>query len=131
MIGYLLEKQPELFKSAIEDQFSRLKVDKEAREDQKEVKEQSDSEAPSEAGSTTSTDITLSGLSDRIDQLKEAEASATIEDLMYMCILEEFMKLGANMLPPSENYTDVPGVNLQPLMEDVHSNQAMELVRLK
>lgn len=131
MIGYLLEKQPELFKSAIEDQFSRLKVDKEAREDQKEVKEQSDSEAPSEAGSTTSTDITLSGLSDRIDQLKEAEASATIEDLMYMCILEEFMKLGVSMLPPSENYTDVPGVNLQPLMEDVHSNQAMELVRLK
>ena len=131
MIGYLLEKQPELFKSAIEDQFSRLKVDKEAREDQKEVKEQSDSEAPSEAGSTTSTDITLSGLSDRIDQLKEAEASATIEDLMYMCILEEFMKVGVSMLPPSENYTDVPGVNLQPLMEDVHSNQAMELVRLK
>lgn len=129
MIGYLLEKQPELFKHAIEDQFTRLKEDKEARQKQQEAAEESDSGAPSDV-SSTSTDITLSGLSDRIDQVKEAEASATIEDLMYMCILEEFMKLGVGMLPPAENYTDVPGVNLKPLMEDVHTSQAMDMVRL-
>lgn len=130
MIGYILEKQPELFKSAIEDQFLRLKNDKEARHKQQEEESSAaPSEAGSEAPSTTSTDLTLSGLSDRILEVKDAESRATVEDLMYMCILEEFMKLGVGMLPPSENYTDVPSVNLQPLMEDVHTNQAMDLVR--
>lgn len=126
MLGYILEKQPELFKSAIEDQFLRLKDEKDARERQQQ--EQSSSEA-TEATESKSTGLVLTGLSDRIQEVKDAENRATVEDLMYMCILEEFMKLGVTMLPPAENYTDVPTVNLQPLMEDVHTNQAMDLVR--
>jgi hypothetical protein len=123
MIGYILEKQPELFRSAIEDQFVRLKKEKQER-----TKQQEEASSAAQA-SSASTELTLSGLSNRIQQVKDAESRATVEDLMYMCILEEFLKLGVNMLPPASNYTDVPSVNLQPLMDDVHTSQAMDLVR--
>lgn len=52
-----------------------------------------------------------------------------VEDLMYMCVLESFMELGISMLPRSDNYTDAAAVSLQPLMEGVHSKEALDLVR--
>lgn len=48
---------------------------------------------------------------------------------MYMCVLENFMELGISMLPRTDNYTDVAAMSLQPLMEGVHSKEALDLVR--
>jgi hypothetical protein len=133
MMAYYLEMQPDLFKTAIEDQFLRLQSEKQAREDleqkAREEEEQQQSDSEGKAPDAESTGITLSGLTNRIQEVRDAERRATVEDLMYMCILEEFIKLGVGMLPRVENYTDVPAVKLHPLMEDVHSGQAMELVR--
>lgn len=53
-----------------------------------------------------------------------------VEDLMYMCVLENFMELGISMLPRSDNYTAVAAVSLQPLMEGVHTKEALDLVWL-
>lgn len=53
-----------------------------------------------------------------------------VEDLMYMCVLESFVELGISMLPRTDNYTDVPAMSLQPLMEGVHSQEALDLVCL-
>lgn len=53
-----------------------------------------------------------------------------VGDLMYMCVLESFMELGISMLPRSDNYTDLPAVSLQPLMDGVHTKEALDLVWL-
>lgn len=39
------------------------------------------------------------------------------------------MKLGVELLPKMDNYVDVDSVTLTPLMEGVHTREAVELVR--
>lgn len=126
MLAYYLEMEPELFESAVEDQFKRIKQQRD------EAIEASETESESEGtpvGASQSTDITLSGLSERIQAVEERERQATVEDLMYMCILEEFIKLNIGMLPKMDNYTDIDSISLSPLMEGVHTREALDLVR--
>jgi hypothetical protein len=47
------------------------------------------------------------------------------------CILQEFMKLGVGMLPKMDNYTALDAVSLAPLMEGVHTKEAIEMVRCR
>ena len=46
------------------------------------------------------------------------------------CILQEFMKLGVGMMPKMDNYTALEGLSLGPLMDGVHTKEAIELVRI-
>jgi hypothetical protein len=121
MLAYYLEMEPTLFASAVEDQFKRLQEEKEAR--------LAAQEAAESGSDSSSTDIALSSLTARIEAVKESEARANVEDLMYLCILEEFIKLGISMLPKMDNYTDIASASLTPLMEGVHSKEALQLVR--
>lgn len=119
MMAYYLKMEPGLFRAAVEGQFQRLKQEREQAQ-------ASSSEAESEAGAES---LALSSLSARIEEVKVAERRATVEDLMYMCILEEFIKLGVGMLPKMDNYTDLEAVNLSPLMEGVHTKEAIDMVK--
>jgi hypothetical protein len=120
MMAYYLEMEPTLFSSAVEDQFGKLQAQKEAR--------LADAEG-GDAAAEQSTDLSLSKLSKRIKEVEENQRQATVEDLMYLCILEEFIKLGIGMMPKMDNYTSIEAVSLEPLMEGVHTKEAIELVR--
>jgi hypothetical protein len=80
MLAYYLQMEPRLFESAVHDQFMKLKEEREQRSSQ-----ESGNESSGEL--STSTDLTLSSLSSRIQEVQEKERRATVEDLMYMCVL--------------------------------------------
>lgn len=65
----------------------------------------------------------------RIDEARAAEARATLEDLLYVSILERFVLLGVEMLPRLDGVVDARQANLLALTEGIHSKEALELVR--
>jgi hypothetical protein len=76
MLAYYLQMEPRLFESAVHDQFTRLKEERD--------RQKSESGNQSSGELSTSTDLTLSSLSSRIQEVQEKERRATVEDLMYM-----------------------------------------------
>ncbi|KAJ9518669.1 hypothetical protein QJQ45_018750 [Haematococcus lacustris] len=122
MLQYYLKMRPELFKGAVEDQLERLRTERDARE-----KEESSSQQGAADGSPVdSKELTLYK---RMEEVRAREVRATLEDLMYVSILEKFMGLGVNMLPRMDGHVDVPATNLLALTEGLHSREALELVR--
>lgn len=116
MLQYYLRMEPQLFKAAVEDQFEKIKQQQEEEEKQKE-----------EVQPNTSTlDLALSK---RMQEVKQAEARATIEDLMYVSVLEKFVVLGIDMLPRLDGIVDVAPGNLKALTEGIHSREALELLK--
>lgn len=74
MLAYYLEMEPALFKSAIEDQFERIRQEKEKRE-----------KAADEAQTSTaedSVDLALSGLNTRVQEMRDSERRATVRRFM-------------------------------------------------
>lgn len=65
----------------------------------------------------------------RIDEQRAAEQRATLEDLLYVSILERFVLLGVEMLPRLDGVVDARQANLLALTEGIHSKEALELVR--
>lgn len=64
-----------------------------------------------------------------MEEVRANEFRATVEDLMYVSILEKFILLGVEMLPRMDGYVDVAPTNLKALTEGIHSKEALELVR--
>ena len=42
----------------------------------------------------------------RINEAQRGEQRATLEDIMYICVLEKFVKLGVPMMPRLEEITE-------------------------
>jgi hypothetical protein len=61
-------------------------------------------------------------------EVRRAEESLAIGDLMYVCILEKFQELGVEMLPRVEPI-DESLEALKALTEGVHSREALQLVK--
>jgi len=118
MLQYYLRMEPGLFRTAVEDQFQRLK---------EEAAQESEKDAEAQPGAPDES-LSLSRLSARIEEVKHAERRATVEDLMYLCVLEEFIKLGVSMLSKMDNYTALDAVNMEPLMSGIHSQEAIDMV---
>lgn len=91
MLQYYLKMEPQLFKAAVEQQLTRLRDEKDAKEDGKQSAEEQAGIAP-----TDSTDLVLQK---RMEEVRASEVRATLEDLMYVSILEKFLVLGVDMLP--------------------------------
>jgi len=121
MLQYYLKMEPELFQSAMEDQLNRLKEERE----EKEKKERAIQEA-AEKPNKDKTEVTLYK---RMEEVRASEIRATLEDLMYMSILEKFVLVGVPMLPRLEGEVDVMPTNLKALTEGIHSKEALEMVR--
>ena len=113
-LTYMLQEQPELFDSAVEQQLEKLVKDK---EDQQE-KEDDDK--------GTSTDLVLYR---RMGEVKAAERKAAVLDIMYACIVQNFVRIGVTLLPKLDGLVDAAPVDLNALTQGVHTPEALEMVK--
>ncbi|GFR44870.1 hypothetical protein Agub_g6213 [Astrephomene gubernaculifera] len=116
MLQYYLRMEPHLFKEAVDSQLAKLRDERQAKRE----KEQQLAANP---------DSTQLALYRRMEEVREGEVRATLEDLMYVSILEKFLMLGVDMLPRMDGFVDPPMTNLKALTEGLHSREALELVR--
>lgn len=117
MAAYYLQMQPHLFRAAVETEFERIKKKREAENE-------GSSETPSDT-QPSSSDIVLFR---RMQEVRRAEEARTIEDLMYVCILEKFQSIGVGLLlavEPIEESVET----LKALTEGVHTKEALEMVK--
>lgn len=108
--------QPHLFQAAVDTEFQKIK-------DARDAAEEADANPPS--ASPDSMDLVLSK---RMAEVRRAEETLAIEDLMYVCILEKFQVLGVNLLPtvaPIQESVEA----LRALTEGVHTKEALEMVK--
>lgn len=121
MLGYYLKMEPQLFKAAVEDQLMKLKSEREEKE-----KRRLQIEDSSSVGKKDKAELVLQK---RMEELRASEVAATLEDLMYVSILEKFLLLRVEMLPRMDGFVDVSPTNLTALTEGIHSKEALELVK--
>ena len=115
--------QPHLFRTAVETEFEKIKEGREA------ASSSSSSSSDSEQTATPTTPETLDlVLSKRMAEVRHMEERTTIEDLMYVCILEKFQGIGVDLLP---NVAPVPETmtTLNALTEGVHTKEALDMVK--
>lgn len=113
MAAYLLEMKPHLFKEAVANEFSKLQAAREAEQ---------------AAAPDVRAEVTDLVLSRRMAEVRLSEQRHSIEELMYVCILECFQEVGVRMMPavaPIEESLD----DLKALTEGVHSKEALEMVK--
>ena len=120
MLAHVLDAEPQLFEAAVEATLDRMI-------DELDQQEQS-------AGSIdVSQDEKDKGgmvLFRRIEQMRALERRSGVQDVMYANILQKFLSIGVDMLPPLDD-EDVllRGVDLTKLTSGVHSVEALEMVK--
>lgn len=120
MLAHVLDAEPQLFEAAVEATLDRMI-------DELDQQEQS-------AGSVdVSQDEKDKGgmvLFRRIEQMRALERRSGVQDVMYANILQKFLSIGVDMLPPLDD-EDVllRGVDLTKLTSGVHSVEALEMVK--
>ncbi|KAL3131693.1 hypothetical protein ABBQ38_007985 [Trebouxia sp. C0009 RCD-2024] len=126
MVTYYLKMEPHLFKDALDEQFRRLKDEKdEAEQRRKAQKEQLDKQK----NDKTKKDGGELVLFQRMEDLKSSEQRATVEDLMYASVLEKFLELKVEMMPRMDDSIVENQTHLKTLTEGIHSKEALQLVR--
>ena len=130
MLDYYLLYQPHLFEDTVEQMLERLQQEKEAHESTG-SSSTSDGNNKKKVESTRKEEEEVSiTLSRRMKEVRMKEVKVSVEDVMYMCVVQKFQALGIPLLPPlNQPYVDAPQGNLQLLTEGVHSKEAVELVR--
>jgi hypothetical protein len=91
MLQYYLKMEPQLFRAAVDQQLQRLKEEKDAKQ-----AAASQEEDDNKAGGRSKSELVLY---QRMEEVRAMEVRATLEDLMYVSILEKFIVLGVDMLP--------------------------------
>jgi hypothetical protein len=152
MLTYYLAMQPQLFNEAVDDQLRRLQAQKDDKppqqllppgaSDQQQqqqqppptphpemTEEEASAAAAAASNNANSDDKSMALLRQRVAEQRAAEQRATLEDLLYVSILERFVLLGVEMLPRLDGVVDARQANLIALTEGVHSKEALELVR--
>lgn len=117
MLQYYLKMEPQLFKTAVQDQLDKLQAEKDAK---------AKAERAAKAESLDKTDLALYR---RMEEVRASEIQATLEDLLYLTILERFVLLGVDMLPRMDGFVDAGAANLKVLTESIHSMEALELLK--
>lgn len=113
-LTYMLQEEPELFDSAVEQQLEKL------------VKDKEDQEEKQEDDKGTSTDLVLYR---RMGEVKAAERKAAVLDIMYACIVQNFVRIGVTLLPKLDGLVDASPVDLNALTQGVHTPEALEMVK--
>jgi hypothetical protein len=109
-------EQPHLFSDAVDEQLRRIKSEKEAFE------------AAQDASSSAADQFQMQ-LSRRMEEVRMADRKLGVEDIMYMLLVEQFVKLGVELLPPLNGHVDVGPCDLTVLTNGVHSKEAIEVVK--
>ena len=117
-LSYVLTEEPHLFADAVESQLQQMQdaLESEAGDGEK-------------AGADDKETAELV-LYQRISNVKALERRRSLEDLIYMCIRQQFNLIGVPMVPKLENPVELPSVgDLSKLVQGVHSAEAVELVK--
>ena len=114
-LAYILRTAPEMFESAVDAQLDAL-----GDEIEREVE-------PEEASDDVKKDQLV--LFKRIADVRALERRNGVEDIMYTSIIQKFLGVGVDMLPPLDETTTLRGVDLNRLTEGVHSREALDMVR--
>lgn len=128
MLQYYLRMEPQLFRAAVDQQLVRMKEEKDAKDAAAAAAAASADESGDEAGKQQRSKSELV-LYQRMEEVRAMEVRATLEDLMYVSILEKFVLLQVEMLPRLDGFVDAGPANLVALTEGIHSREALELVR--
>ncbi|KAF8065452.1 UV-B-induced protein [Scenedesmus sp. PABB004] len=132
MLQYYLRMEPQLFRAAVDQQLARLKAEADARaaaEEAAAAAGAADADGPDGAAGDGGRSKSELVLYRRMEEVRAMEVAATLEDLMYVSILEKFVVLGVEMLPRLDGFVDAGPANLVALTEGIHSKEALELVR--
>ena len=70
----------------------------------------------------------LQGVCRRMNQLKNRESRMSLEDLMYVSVLDKFMELGVEMMPRLEVIPDSVST-IHALTSGIHSAEALDMVK--
>lgn len=98
MLQYYLRMEPQLFRAAVDQQLVRMKEEKDAKDAAAAAAAASADESGDEAGKQQRSKSELV-LYQRMEEVRAMEVRATLEDLMYVSILEKFVLLQVEMLP--------------------------------
>lgn len=67
----------------------------------------------------------------RINEARGTEQRMALEDIMYICVLEKFVKLGVPMMPRLENVLDSQSGSFKKLTEVRHLNPLQGNLKLR
>ena len=110
-LAYILRTSPEMFESAVDSQLDALV---------REIEEEG-----ARAGESSEQLV----LYKRIADVRALERRNGLEDIMYTSIIQKFLGVGVDMLPPLDETTMLKGIDLNRLTDGVHSKEALEMVR--
>jgi len=115
MLEYYLDQQPHLFQEAVRGQLERIKAER-----------RNETSLKSKAKESGGSELVLY---QRMGEVREAERRLSVEDVMYLCVVEKFVSAGVDLLPPLDGMVDLPPGNFKFLTEGVHSKEALDLVK--
>lgn len=113
---HILDNDPHLFDSAVDQQLQRLV----------EEKDEEDDLAKKQQEQAKGSDLVLYR---RMEEVRRNQRQRTVQDLMYASILHKFINLGVDMLPPLDGNHEITPADLNKLTSGVHAPDALELVK--
>jgi hypothetical protein len=129
MLAHVLSSEPHLFTAAVEATLERMSDDLDRQEGGGSVKENAGDEASS-SPSASSDDGSGLVLFMRIQEMRALERRNGVQDLMYANIIQKFLNVGVDMLPPlDQEPVLLGGVDLNKLAHSVHSTEALTMVK--
>ena len=133
MLAHVLSAEPHLFTAAVEATLDRMSDDLD-KEEQTELSSVVDASTNDSSNNPSSASIDNDGaglvLFKRIKEMRALERRNAVQDLMYADIIQKFLNVGVDMLPPlDEEPFYVRGVDLNKLTDAVHSTEALSMVK--
>lgn len=123
MLAHVLSSEPHLFTAALEATLDRMSddLDRDEGVGSIDVGEGGKGEAADDSGLV---------LFKRIKEMRAVERRNSVQDLMYASILQKFLNIGVDMLPPLDDEAMyLRGVDLNQLTNGVHSTEALAMVK--
>lgn len=114
-LAYILRTSPDMFEAAVDSQLDAL---------MNEVEKEKEAE-----GAQSDAKKEQLVLFKRIADVRALERRNGLEDIMYTSIIQKFLAVGVDMLPPLDETTMLKGIDLNRLTDGVHSKEALEMVR--
>jgi hypothetical protein len=132
LLAHVLDNEPQLFDAAVEATLDRLCDEIDDAESASNgvidvTNDDGDGNAADRAAPKKGGELVLFR---RIQEMRAMERRSGVQDVMYAQILQKFMTIGVDMLPPLDDTTLIMrGVDLNQLTKGVHSVEALEMVK--
>ena len=121
-LRHILEMEPQLFEASMDQQLMNLS--------------QQYPEGFADAPGASSTDASGKKADEdklvlyaRIGEIRLRQRQGQVEDLMYAAVLQKFVNVGVDLLPPLDGRREYGSVDLRKLTVEVHSAEALDMVK--